>query len=93
MNYLLIIPIILIVFSNLYIFKFQGSLEGNDERGQLIRLQTTSFMYNVLFIGLIFVIILSSLNFIHPDWAFNLIFGLILFNSVFGAIYLYVKKK
>ncbi len=93
MTYTLLILIGIIIVSNFYIFNFQGSLEGNDERGKIVQLKMTKVMYNVLFLGLILILIINAINIISNQLAVNIIFGLILLNSLTGATYLFFKKK
>jgi hypothetical protein len=92
MIYLLLISIGVIIASNFYIFNFQGSLEGNDERGKIVQLQMTKIMYNVLFLGLILILVVNAINLISNQLAVEIIFWLILLNSLTGAIFLYYKK-
>ncbi|MEC2077191.1 hypothetical protein [Metabacillus fastidiosus] len=93
MTYLLIIlAAIIIIFSNFYIFNFQRSIEGNDERGKIVQLQMTKVMYSVLFLGTIIILIVNAVNIISSQLAINIIFSLLLLNSVSGSVFLYLKK-
>ncbi|MED4531261.1 hypothetical protein [Metabacillus fastidiosus] len=93
MTYLLIIlAAIIIIFSNFYIFNFQKSIEGNDERGKIVQLQMTKVMYSVLFLGTIIILIVNAVNIISSQLAINIIFSLLLLNSISGSAFLYLKK-
>lgn len=93
MTYLLMsIAAIIIIFSNFYIFKFQGSIEGNDERGKIIQLEMTKVMYSILFLGTIAVLVISATNIISSQLAINMIFAILLLNSISGAVFLFVKR-
>ncbi|WP_433775355.1 hypothetical protein [Bacillus wiedmannii] len=93
MTYLLItIAAIITVLSNFYIFKFQESIEGNDERGKIVQLQMTKVMYSILFLGTVIILTFNTMHIISSQLAINIIFGLLLLNSVSGALYLYVKE-
>ncbi|GGP10984.1 hypothetical protein [Oceanobacillus neutriphilus] len=93
MNYLLLIPLGLVLVAFIYIFNFGGSREGRDERGYVIRLQMTSVMYAVLFLGIVIITTLNSKELITSKLALDIIFWLALLNSLIGAIFLYFKKK
>ena len=89
---LLAIAAIIIIFSNFYIFKFQESIEGNDERGKIIQLEMTKVMYSILFLGTIIVLVVNATNIISSRLAIIIIFALILLNSISGALFLFVKR-
>lgn len=93
MIYLLTIGCIIIVWSNFYIYSFQESIEGNDERGKILQLQMTKTMYNILFVGIVIILILNAINIISNQLSINIVFGLILFNSLVGALFLRFKEK
>ncbi|PRT15284.1 hypothetical protein [Bacillus wiedmannii] len=94
MIYLLItVATIIIIISNFYIFNFQGSIEGNDERGKIVQLQMTKVMYNALFLGTVIILVTSAINIISSQLAINIIFAIVLSNSILGALFLYFKKK
>lgn len=90
---LLTIGCIIIVWSNFYIYSFQESIEGNDERGKILQLQMTKTMYNILFVGIVIILILNAINIISNQLSINIVFGLILFNSLVGALFLRFKEK
>ncbi len=92
MNYLLIAAAIVVIISNFYIFNFQGSIEGNDERGKIIQLKMTKVMYSILFLGTIAILVVNAINIISSQLAIYLIFAVVLLNSVSGSIYLFAKK-
>lgn len=77
-----------ILISNLYIMNFTGSKEGNDERGEIIKLKTVNLMYNIIFLSIASVLILVGLSFVSMDVGVNIIFAVFLLSSIIGAIYL-----
>lgn len=89
---LITIAAIIIIFSNFYIFNFQESIEGKDERGEVIQLQMTKVMYNVLFLGVLAILIVNAINIISSQLAINIIFSLVLLTSLAGALFLYSKN-
>lgn len=82
-----------ILISNLYIMNFTGSKEGNDERGEIIKLKTVNLMYNIIFLSIASVLILVGLSFVSMDIGLNIIFAVFLLSSIIGAIYLARIKK
>lgn len=83
----------IVMISNLYIMRFKDSTEGNDERGELIKLKTVNLMYNIIYVSLAFVLILVGLSFVSLNIGVNIIFAVFLLNSVIGALYLWRIKK
>ncbi|MFZ0076210.1 MAG: hypothetical protein WAL00_08855 [Exiguobacterium undae] len=77
-----------ILISNLYIMNFTGSKEGNDERGEIIKLKTVNLMYNIIFLSIASVMVLVGLSFVSMDVGVNIIFAVFLLSSIIGAIYL-----
>lgn len=78
----------IILISNLYIMNFKESTEGNDERGELIKLKTVNLMYNILYLSIASVLVLIGLSFVSIDFGVNIIFSVFLLSSVVGAVYL-----
>ncbi|WP_214785057.1 hypothetical protein [Exiguobacterium sp. S3] len=93
MNFLIAILGGIVLISNLYIMNFKESTEGNDERGELIKLKTVNLMYNILYISIASVLILIGLSFISLDAGVKIMFAVFLLDSVAGAVYLYNIKK
>lgn len=87
------VGVIMIVWSNFYIYSFQESIQGTDERGKIIQLQMSKIMYNILFLGILIILIFNALNIISNHLSINIIFGLILLNSIFGALFIYFQGK
>lgn len=92
MKILFVIIAIAIIFFNFYIYNFQESIDGKDERGKIIQLQMTKLMYNILFLGIIIILTINAINIISSQLAINIIFGLVLLNSLSGFLFLYTKK-
>ncbi|PIE91823.1 hypothetical protein CO726_29975 [Bacillus fungorum] len=51
----------LIFISQMYIIKFQLSDEAKDERGREIQYKTNNVLYNILYLGIITIIIFQSM--------------------------------
>lgn len=84
---------LIIVLSNLYVFKFQRSREGNDERGQIIQLKIISSMYNALFVSSAVLIILNLIDVLDSEQTVNFLVYLLVLVSVYGAFILYKNKN
>ncbi|MED4206666.1 hypothetical protein [Neobacillus mesonae] len=74
-------------------FKFQGSSEGKDERGMRIQLETNSFLYGILYLGVIVLIVLNLLDFINGESLGDLLLYFVVTLSIFGAFYTNWKKR
>lgn len=83
----------LIIFSNLYIFQFQRSVEGTDERGQAIQLETTKSMYQLLYLGILILIILNLIDVVTAVQTVTFILYLLLITSVYGAFLVFRKRR
>jgi hypothetical protein len=90
---LMILFFVVIIFSNFYTFKFQKSIEGQDERGQLIQLEVNKSLYGLLFLGNIILIVLNLLDILSADQTVELLLYLLLLVSIYGAFLIYRKKK
>jgi hypothetical protein len=90
---LMILFFVVIIFSNFYTFKFQKSIEGQDERGQLIQLEVNRSLYGLLFLGNIILIVLNLLDILSADQTVELLLYLLLLVSIYGAFLIYRKKK
>lgn len=93
MNILFGLFLAVVLVSNLYITNFQSTADGKDERGILIQYQITRVMYRILYIGTVSLFLLHLVDVLTASQTVNLLFILILFTSVPGAIWLYYKKK
>ncbi|MBM7580799.1 hypothetical protein [Jeotgalibacillus terrae] len=93
LNLLFILLMAIVVASNFYIFRFQKSVEGNDERGKLIQLQTFSSMYNTLFVSSVLVIVLNIVDIINAEQMVDVWLYLLVAISVFGAFKLNRNKN
>ncbi|HDR7527853.1 TPA: hypothetical protein QCX62_004463, partial [Bacillus paranthracis] len=54
----------LIVISKMYVIKFQSSDEANDERGRAILYKTNNALYNILYLGILAIIVLQLIDII-----------------------------
>lgn len=92
-NLIFVLLMLIIVLSNLYVFKFQRSREGNDERGQIIQLKIVSSMYNALFVSSAVLIILNLIDVLDSEQTVNFLVYLLVLVSVYGAFILYKNKN
>lgn len=92
-NLIFVLLMLIIVLSNLYVFKFQRSREGNDERGQIIQLKIISSMYNALFVSSAVLIILNLIDVLDSEQTVNFLVYLLVLVSVYGAFILYKNKN
>ena len=54
--------LVLIFISQMYVIKFQSSDEAKDERGREIQYKTNNLLYNILYLGIIAIIIFQSID-------------------------------
>lgn len=92
-NLFFILLMLIVILSNLYVFKFQRSREGKDERGQTIQLKTISSMYNALFVSSAVLIVLNLIDVLDSEQTVNFWLYLLVLVSVYGAFILYKNKK
>ncbi|HDR7736275.1 hypothetical protein PDK93_17705 [Bacillus cereus] len=72
-KYAVIFIIFLSFLSELYMFKFQKSEEGRDERGLEIQYKTTSFLHNILSLGIVILFVLNLLQYITAEQFVNIL--------------------
>jgi uncharacterized membrane protein len=85
--------LILAVVGQLYMFRFQGSPEGMDERGRDIRYKTTSFMYGSFSLAFLLLIVLHLLSLITSDQFIMISLYVYISLSIVGGVYTYWKKR
>ncbi|MDQ0229882.1 hypothetical protein [Metabacillus malikii] len=87
-----ILFIAIIFLSQMYVMKFQSSDEGNDERGKEIQLKTNSTLYNLLYLGIILLVVLHLCDVVPTTSLPDLLLYFILSISVFGTVFTFVNK-
>ncbi|MDM5291874.1 hypothetical protein QUF81_01035 [Peribacillus simplex] len=93
MLWLKVLSIVLIFISQMYILKFQSSDEGKDERGREIQYKTNNTLYNILYLGVILLIVLHMLEMVSTTYLPDILLYFILSLSVFGSIFTYINKN
>lgn len=92
-NVVLLGLLVIAAVAQFYLFRFEESVEGRDERGKLVSYQTTKFLYNVLFSSITLLVVLQVLQIINAVQFVNILLYLVVSLSIFGAGYLSQKRK
>ncbi|WP_318502984.1 hypothetical protein [Bacillus sp. T3] len=85
--------LLLITVSHFIQFKFQDSAEGKDERGKLIQLQTNSFLFGILYLGVIILIVLNLFDLINGAILEEILLYFVVSLGIFGVLYSSWKKR
>lgn len=93
MFWLNILFIVLIFICQVYVLNFQSSDEGKDERGKEIRYKTNSVLYNILYLGVILLIVLHLLEVVPSKYIAEILLYFVLLLSVFGSVFIYINKN
>ncbi|WP_318582398.1 hypothetical protein [Bacillus paranthracis] len=83
----------LIVISKMYVIKFQSSDEANDERGREILYKTNNALYNILYLGILAIIVLQLIDIIPLQFLPDLLLYFALSLSVLGSIFIFINRK
>ncbi|MDI6678284.1 hypothetical protein QMA02_20905 [Bacillus wiedmannii] len=92
-KYVLILIIFLAFISELYMFKFQKSQEGKDERGVEIQYKTTNFLYNTLSLGIVILFVLNILQYITAEQFINILLYFFISLGIIKVVYLRWRKS
>jgi cell division protein FtsW (lipid II flippase) len=93
-NLLFIILMIIIIFSQMYMFRFDGSEEGKDERGKEIQRKRNNLLYGILYLGIILVCILVDMfDVFQVEQLPTVLLMFVLSLSIIGSIYTYVLRN
>ncbi|OTY56720.1 hypothetical protein [Bacillus thuringiensis] len=92
-KYVLILIIFLAFLSELYMFKFQRSQEGRDERGVEIQYKTTNFLYNTLSLGLVILFVLNILQYITAEQFINILLYFFISLGIIKVVYLRWRRS
>lgn len=90
---LLFLLCIIAAVSQLYFFSFQGSREGKDERGTMIRNIAGNRMYLLLSNGIIILLVLELIDVFTSEQFVNIMLYFILAVSLLGSVTTYLKKR
>lgn len=92
-KYVLILIIFLAFLSELYMFKFQRSQEGRDERGVEIQYKTTNFLYNTLSLGIVILFVLNILQYITAEQFINILLYFFISLGIIKVVYLRWRRS
>ncbi|RUT30530.1 hypothetical protein EJP77_11910 [Paenibacillus zeisoli] len=84
--------IVVVFVCQMYVIRFQSSGEGKDERGREIQYKTNSTLYNVMYLGIIMLIVLNLLDIVSTKYLPDILLYLFLTLSVFGGVFTYINK-
>lgn len=90
---LLIVLLLMSIAGQIYIFLFQRSSEGKDERGRKISYRQTSFIFNLMQLGFVALIGLEWIHVISPVQFEYILFYFFMALNILGAFYLFYMKK
>ncbi|MBJ7956995.1 hypothetical protein QRE62_19520 [Bacillus mycoides] len=88
-----ILLFVLLVISKMYVIKFQSSDEANDERGREILYKTNNVLYNILYLGIISIIVLQLIDIIPLKFLPDLLLYFALLLSVLGSIFIFINRN
>ncbi|KOS27110.1 hypothetical protein ADK18_15685 [Bacillus anthracis] len=93
MLWLKILLLGVIVISKMYVIKFQSSDEAKDERGREIQYKTNNALYNILYVGIIAIIVLQLIDIIPLQFLPDLLLYFALSLSVLGSIFIFINRN
>ncbi|WP_433772105.1 hypothetical protein [Bacillus wiedmannii] len=85
--------LVLIFISQMYVIKFQSSDEAKDERGREIQYKTNNMLYNILYLGIIAIIIFQSIDIVPLEFLPDLLLYFVLLLSVLGSIFIFINRN
>jgi len=85
--------LVLIFISQMYVIKFQSSDEGNDERGREIQYKTNNVLYNILYLGIIAIIVFQSIDIVSSEFLPDLLLYFVLSLSVLGSVFIFINRN
>ncbi|MDM5428496.1 hypothetical protein ACQVTS_29095 [Bacillus mycoides] len=93
MLWLKILLFVLLVISQMYVIKFQSSDEANDERGREIQYKANNVLYNILYLGIIAIIVFQLIDIIPLEFLPDLLLYFALSLSVLGSIFIFINRN
>ncbi|EJS46687.1 hypothetical protein CN445_30125 [Bacillus cereus] len=85
--------LVLIFISQMYVIKFQSSDEAKDERGREIQYKTNNMLYNILYLGIIAIIIFQLIDIVPLEFLPDLLLYFVLLLSVLGSIFIFINRN
>ena len=93
MLWLKILFLVVIFISQMYVIQFQSSDEAKDERGREIQYKTNNVLYNILYLGIISIIVLQLIDIIPLKFLPDLLLYFALSLSVLGSIFIFINRN
>jgi len=93
MLWLTSLSLVIIFISQMYVIKFQSSDEAKDERGREIQYKTNNVLYNILYLGIIAIIIFQSIDIVPLEFLPDLLLYFVLALSVLGCIFIFINRN
>ncbi|MDA2359081.1 hypothetical protein PDN49_31115 [Bacillus cereus] len=87
------LSLVLIFISQMYVIKFQSSDEAKDERGREIQYKTNNMLYNILYLGIIAIIIFQLVDIVPSEFIPDLLLYFVLLLSVLGSILIFINRN
>ncbi|AKR13183.1 hypothetical protein ACFTSE_27905 [Bacillus cereus] len=87
------LSLVLIFISQMYVIKFQSSDEAKDERGREIQYKTNNMLYNILYLGIIAIIIFQLIDIVPLEFIPDLLLYFVLLLSVLGSILIFINRN
>lgn len=93
MLWLKILFLVVIFISQMYVIQFQSSDEAKDERGREIQYKTNNMLYNILYLGIIAIIIFQLIDIVPLEFIPDLLLYFVLLLSVLGSILIFINRN
>ncbi|MBE7097460.1 MULTISPECIES: hypothetical protein [Bacillus cereus group] len=93
MLWLKILFLVVIFISQMYVIQFQSSDEAKDERGKEIQYKTNNVLYNILYLGIIAIIVFQSIDIVSSEFLPDLLLYFVLSLSVLGSLFIFINKN
>ncbi|MCI0768311.1 hypothetical protein [Bacillus sp. TL12] len=93
MLWLKILFVVLIFISQMYVMNFQSSDEGKDGRGKEIQYKTNNMLFNVLYLGIIALIVFHLIDIVPAEFLPDILLYFMLSLSVLGSIFILINRN
>lgn len=87
------LSLVLIFISQMYVIKFQSSDEAKDERGREIQYKTNNMLYNILYLGIIAIIIFQLIDIVPLEFIPDLLLYFVFLLSVLVSILIFINRN
>ncbi|MED2037358.1 hypothetical protein P4V58_09000 [Bacillus wiedmannii] len=93
MLWLKILFLFVIFISQMYVIQFQSSDETKDERGKEIQYKTNNVLYNILYLGIVAIIVFQSIDIVSSEFLPDLLLYFLLSLSVLGSLFIFINRN